>query len=306
MTPQPEQQAHETIDRLLTSAGWHVCDTSQATIHDARGVAIREFPLPGHGYADYLLSIDGKAAGEQRETRDKVAEATLTYHPPLPLGEGASFLARLQYMPPLEEHGLWPAQIKAIQNLERSLKENRPRALIQMATDSGKTFTAISFIYRLIKFAGARRVLFLVDRPAERARHGWRALGFRAERDARAKKVIATGTDIKAVEVVMFMRAVKSRSFFEQMKGRGVRIMKTDDLQSVTPDAVGVCEQDKTDSRPMEQKPTVSHDKTTRGIHSRQQEKRHALGWRNVRSGEMRLGTQARCRRGVYSQVPGA
>jgi type I restriction enzyme R subunit len=48
--------------------------------------------------------------------------------------------------------------------LERSLKENRPRALIQMATGSGKTFTAISFIYRLIKFAGARRVLFLVDR----------------------------------------------------------------------------------------------------------------------------------------------
>jgi type I restriction enzyme R subunit len=62
------------------------------------------------------------------------------------------------------EEGLWPAQIKAIANLEQSLKENRPRALIQMATGSGKTFTSISFIYRLIKFAGARRILFLVDR----------------------------------------------------------------------------------------------------------------------------------------------
>jgi predicted helicase len=59
---------------------------------------------------------------------------------------------------------LWPAQITAIRNLEASLAQNKPRALIQMATGSGKTFTAISFIYRLIKFGGARRVLFLVDR----------------------------------------------------------------------------------------------------------------------------------------------
>jgi type I restriction enzyme R subunit len=67
-------------------------------------------------------------------------------------------------MPPLIEEGLWPAQIIAIRNLEDTLKANKPRALIQMATGSGKTFTSISFIYRLIKFAGAKRVLFLVDR----------------------------------------------------------------------------------------------------------------------------------------------
>ncbi|MFO0946649.1 MAG: DEAD/DEAH box helicase family protein [Planctomycetota bacterium] len=51
-----------------------------------------------------------------------------------------------------------------MENLEKSLAQNRPRALIQMATGSGKTFTAASFIYRLIQFAGAKRVLFLVDR----------------------------------------------------------------------------------------------------------------------------------------------
>jgi len=75
-----------------------------------------------------------------------------------------SFLARMNARPGLIEAGLWPAQVTAIRNLERSLAENRPRSLIQMATGSGKTYTAISFIYRLIKFAGARRVLFLVDR----------------------------------------------------------------------------------------------------------------------------------------------
>ena len=617
----PESAAREHIDRLLKAAGWHVCDASQANIHASRGVAIREFPLPGYGFADYLLYVDGKAAGvieakkegvsltgvetqsdkyikglpqglprwgnplpfsyqstgiETRFTngldpaprsrpvfafhkpellarwlessQNTIAEPSSEYMP-----KGKTFLARMQSMPPLVEEGLWSAQIKAIRNLEQSLKENRPRALIQMATGSGKTFTSISFIYRLIKFAGARRILFLVDRgnladqtlkefqqyvspynnfkfseeyivqrlqgnqvdttarvcictiqrlysmlkgrdlPADleeesldqlgklfkepepieynpaipietfdiivtdeahrsiynlwaqvleyfdayliglTATPGKQTFGFFhqnlvmeynhemavadgvnvnydvyrirtriteagskvesgfavqiMERDTRKKRweqldddfsydpnqldrdvvapdqirtiirtfrdklfteifpghdwvpktlifakddahaeniveivreefakgndfaqkityrttgakpkdlinefrtspmpriavtvdMIATGTDIKAVEIVMFMRAVKSRAYFEQMKGCGVRIMKTDDLQSVTPDAkakdhfvivdaVGVCEQDKTDSRPMEQKHTVSFEKLMQAV----------------------------------------
>ena len=83
-----------------------------------------------------------------------------------------TFLARMRAMPKLvtewgtggASYKLWPAQITAIQNLEKSLAANKPKALIQMATGSGKTFTSIGFIYRLIKFGGARRVLFLVDR----------------------------------------------------------------------------------------------------------------------------------------------
>ena len=66
-------------------------------------------------------------------------------------------------IPELETDGFRPAQIKAIRNLESSFKQNRPRALIQMATGAGKTFTAASFIYRLLKFAKANRILFLVD-----------------------------------------------------------------------------------------------------------------------------------------------
>ncbi len=631
----PEQQARAEIDRLLTAAGWVVCDAKEANIHASRGVAIREFPLKsGHGFADYLLYINGKAAGvvEAKKTGSTLKGVEIqsakystglpdglpSWHNPLPLAyestgietqftngldpaprsrpvfafhqpdtlahlldeagtfeatrpvitgstqpvlaadspaekRGPTFLGRMQHMPALKEEGLWPAQITAIQNLEQSLKENRPRALIQMATGSGKTFTAISFLYRLIKFAGARRVLFLVDRgnlgdqtlkefqqyaspynnfkfteeyivqrlssntldttarvcictiqrmysmlkgkelpedleeesldqvgklfkqpepieynpaiPIEtfdiivtdechrsiynlwaqvleyfdayligltatpskqtfgffnqnlvmeynhemavadgvnvnydvyRIRTAITEAGSKVEagysvqiqeRDTRKKRweqldddfsydpnqldrdvvapdqirkivqtyrdklpteifpgrewvpktlifakddahaeniveilreefgkgndfaqkityrttgakpkdlinefrtspmpriavtvdMIATGTDIKAVEVVMFMRAVKSRAFFEQMKGRGVRIMNADDLQSVTPDAkakdhfvivdaVGVCEQDKTDSRPMESKPTVSFEKLMQAV----------------------------------------
>src|SRR6266511_1820092 len=71
---------------------------------------------------------------------------------------------RLTELPELNETGLWPAQATAIRNLERSLAENRPRALIQMATGAGKTYTAANVAYRAVKHAGARRVLFLVDR----------------------------------------------------------------------------------------------------------------------------------------------
>jgi len=72
--------------------------------------------------------------------------------------------ARLRTMPPLIKEGLWDCQIEAIEGLETSLRENRPRALIQMTMGSGKTYTAVTACYRLIKFADARRVLFLVDR----------------------------------------------------------------------------------------------------------------------------------------------
>jgi type I restriction enzyme R subunit len=70
---------------------------------------------------------------------------------------------KLQDIPPLDPNGLRECQIKAITNLEASFKRNFPRALLQMATGSGKTFTAITAIYRLLKFADAKRVLFLVD-----------------------------------------------------------------------------------------------------------------------------------------------
>jgi type I restriction enzyme R subunit len=74
-----------------------------------------------------------------------------------------SLRTRLLDLPALPETGLRDCQISAIHQLEHSFKENKPKALIQMATGSGKTFTAISFIYRLLKYAKAGRILFLVD-----------------------------------------------------------------------------------------------------------------------------------------------
>ena len=64
-------------------------------------------------------------------------------------------------LPP--ELRLRDCQETAITNLEASFKADRPRALIQMATGSGKTYTAITSIYRLLKYADGKRILFLVD-----------------------------------------------------------------------------------------------------------------------------------------------
>ena len=247
----PEQEARVEIDKMLTAAGWDVQNLKTANIHAHRGVAIREFALmPGHGHADYLLYVDGKAAGvieakpvgatlvgveiQSDKYRTGLPETLPAWHHPLPFcyestgvetrftngfdpehrsrevfsfhrpethagwlsgdlyvkeaatteivaekgekygePEGAAsthpstLRSRLLDLPtrqPLSTDGLWSAQITAINNLEQSMSQSRPRAVIQMATGSGKTFTAINFIYRLIKFGGARRVLFLVDR----------------------------------------------------------------------------------------------------------------------------------------------
>ena len=83
-------------------------------------------------------------------------------------GEGREpgLRAGVMFLPELgaDAGHLWPAQAEAIGNLEQSFKDNRPRALIQMATGSGKTFTAANVCYRLLQYAGAQRILFLVDR----------------------------------------------------------------------------------------------------------------------------------------------
>lgn len=621
--PTPEENARQKIDAMLVSAGWVVQDYKQAHIHAGRGVVLRNFPLTsGHGFADYLLYVDGKAAGiveakkegftltgvevqsdkyskglpqdlpvtrrplpflyqstgvETRFTNgldpQPRSRSVFSFHRPGTLAAwlpersempnnlgGASvaaespltFLGRLRHMPPLIDV-LWPPKPQAIKNIEQSLRDNRPRSLVQMATGSGKTLLAIVLAYRLLKFAGARRILFLVDRgnladqtlkefqqyvsPYNNWKFGeefivqrlagntldttarvcistiqrmysmlkgrelsdedeeasvsglerlfkkpepldynpaipietfdiivtdechrsiynlWaqvleyfdahligltatpnkQTFGFfnqnlvmeynheqavadgvnvnydvyrirtaitqagstveagysveRMNRETRAKRwerldddfaynpdqldrdvvapdqirtivkafrdklftdifpgrtevpktlifakddahaeniveilreefgkgnefaqkityrttgvhpkdliksfrnsyhpriavtvdMIATGTDIKPVEIVVFMRAVKSRTFFEQMKGRGVRVIKPDDLKAVTPDAtakdhfvivdaVGVCEQDKTDARPMEKKPSVSFEKLLQAV----------------------------------------
>ena len=68
-----------------------------------------------------------------------------------------------EQMPALPERNLRDCQISAVTGLENSLRQNKPRSLVHMATGAGKTFTAITSVYRLLKFGAAKRILFLVD-----------------------------------------------------------------------------------------------------------------------------------------------
>jgi type I restriction enzyme, R subunit len=211
----PEEKARESIDGMLAAAGWIIQNRTDANIDAGRGVAIREFALGrGFGEADYLLFVDGQAAGvveakkegstlngveiQTQKYSEGIPEVLPAHGRPLPflyqstgietrftsllepnpssrsifsfhrpetlsqrLGDelaspGSALKARLASIPPLPRLGLRPAQITAIEALEVLLGHGRRRSLIQMATGAGKTYTACSALYRLIKFAGAR------------------------------------------------------------------------------------------------------------------------------------------------------
>ena len=215
MATTPEARARQSIDDLLTAAGWVIQDRDAFNRNAAVGVAVREFQLP-NGAADYLLFVGGKACGlvEAKKagvTLTGVAEQaakyrvlpthlaqwsqgirftytstdsetlfydhadptprsrrTFAFHQPETLldwlKDDSTLRHRLGAMPPLHTPGLRDCQVEAIKGLERSLSLDKPRSLIQMATGSGKTFTACTFSWRLLKHARARRILFLVDR----------------------------------------------------------------------------------------------------------------------------------------------
>lgn len=86
--------------------------------------------------ATWLTAVPAQGPTPGRPPPAAIADARATYTP------GATFLARMQTLPPLVDD-LWPPKPQAIAKLEQSLRENRPRALVQMATGSGKTLLAI-------------------------------------------------------------------------------------------------------------------------------------------------------------------
>lgn len=247
MTPpaatSPEAQARVEIDRQLLESGWVIQNQDEINLSAGFGVAIRELKLKsGHGFADYLLFVNGQAVGVleakkvgfplggvevqvqryseglpdtldaplaplpfcyistgavtqfcnyldphprsrrvfqfhrpetlvewlQMETLDEWVKSLSPPHDGLYTAaedtKPSTLRSRIQTLPPIHIPNLWRNKVKAITNLEQSLKSDKPRALIQMATGSGKTLLAVTAIYRLIKYGGARRVLFLVDR----------------------------------------------------------------------------------------------------------------------------------------------
>jgi type I restriction enzyme R subunit len=146
--------------------------TTLSGVAEQSGQYLASLP-PGTPYAQLPLPFAYESTGIETYFRDERdpeprSRRVFAFHRPETLGEwlaqSSTLRARLRALPPLVRGGLRDCQVDAIVGLERSLADDRPRALIQMATGSGKTYTAVSAVYRLVKFASARRVLFLVDR----------------------------------------------------------------------------------------------------------------------------------------------
>jgi type I restriction enzyme R subunit len=221
MADLPEQQARQTIDAMLASAGWPVQDYQAFDPSASLGIALREVPLKS-GRCDYLLLVNRKPVGVVEAKKEGVTLSTVAdqsahyaenlpdflaaglgseslpfryestgvetffrderdphprprrvfhFHRPETLAQWMAsaktlrtLLAEMAFAHPLNTLGMRDCQVEGITGLEQSLAQDLPRSLIQMATGSGKTFTACAFTYRLIKFAKAKRVLFLVDR----------------------------------------------------------------------------------------------------------------------------------------------
>jgi type I restriction enzyme, R subunit len=122
------------------------------------------------------LPFDYESTGEetffcdQRDPKPR-SRRLFAFHRPETLHEWLlqpeTLRTRLRRMPtqdPLDRKGLRDCQVEAIAGLEASLAEDRPRSLVQMATGSGKTYMACTASHRLIRYGGAKRILFLVDR----------------------------------------------------------------------------------------------------------------------------------------------
>ena len=127
------------------------------------GVRCWKMPLP------FVYESNGSEV-YFRDCRDKICRSrrVFVFHKPETLLELISEENTLRNnfltLPELDREGLRDCQIEAIEGLENSLRNGKPRALIQMATGAGKTFTTCNFTYRLLKYAKAKRILFLVDR----------------------------------------------------------------------------------------------------------------------------------------------
>ena len=137
--------------------------SSKYTLGLPEGIPVYRKPLP--------FSYESTGAVTQFSNSlepDFCSREVFSFHRPEELmrlaGLETQLRANLRALPELNTERMWRVQVESVRNLEASLAANHPRALIQMATGSGKTYTAASFCYRLIKFGAAKRILFLVDR----------------------------------------------------------------------------------------------------------------------------------------------
>lgn len=147
--------------------------------------------------------------------------------------------AKTAIMPPTMIEGLRPAQIEAVNGVERSLKEQQfDRSLVQMATGAGKTFAAITSTYRLLKYGGFSRVLFLVDRNNLGDQTLAEFQNYRTPGDGRRFTEIYNVDKLTSAGMLESSNVVVStiQRVFTVLKGGEVSVDDDPDLDSFMPD----------------------------------------------------------------------
>ena len=181
----PEERARRDIDRQLARCGWIVQSWDEMNLSAGLGIAVREFPMTT-GEADYLLYAAGKAIG--------VVEAQPKGHPLIGVETQSARYA-----------GALPAGIPA---------HRSPLPFSYESTGAVTQFT------NLLEPDARSREVFAFHRPEELLQEF--RTGYNPH-TAVTVDMIATGTDVKPLECLLFLRNVKSAAYFEQMKGRGCR-----------------------------------------------------------------------------------
>ena len=160
------RQAVGVIEAKKDSAGENLTVAESQT--EGYSVANLKW-LANHPHRRFLYEATGQII-RFTDNADPAPRSRETFHFFKPetlatwLGQPDTLRRRLaEQMPALPTTNLRDCQISAVTGLEKSLALSKPRALVHMATGAGKTFTAITSVYRLLKFGGAKRILFLVD-----------------------------------------------------------------------------------------------------------------------------------------------
>ncbi len=155
-----EVKAHGAFSGAEAQSARYASGADGREVRDARPQPALRYRFESNGHKTYFTDSSDPIP-RSREVFNFPQPRTLAE---LSARPAATLRSRLQRLPALDESRLWAVQGRAINALEASFARADERALIQMATGAGKTFTAVNVVYRLLKHAGAKRVLFLVDR----------------------------------------------------------------------------------------------------------------------------------------------
>ena len=293
MAETPEQKARRDIDAQLLASGWVVQDKKTIDFNAGPGIAIREYQTD-IGPADYVLFVDKTACGVIEAKKEEVGQNITTIEDQT-AGYGNAKLKLVQKREKLTRRRRWEqadedAAYSAKQLDDQIVVPDQIRTIIKTFRDKlPEIFPGRTEVPKTLFFAKtdshADDIIQIIREEFAEGNAFCKKITYKSDEDPKSVlaqfrndyhpriavtvDMVATGTDVKPLECLLFMRDVKSRNYFEQMKGRGTPTLGHDDLKKVTPsaisakthyvivDAIGVTKSLKTASSPLITKPSV-------------------------------------------------